>query len=74
VRKAHKILVGEPEGKRSLRRPKLRWEDNIIMDLRERGWGRCGLDESGLGYKTVADTSEDNNELSGSTKGWEYLD
>ena len=32
---------GEPEGKRSLGRPRLRWEDNIKMDLEEEGRG-CG--------------------------------
>jgi hypothetical protein len=37
-RNAYKILAGKPEGKRSLGRPKRRWEDNIRMDLRERGW------------------------------------
>jgi hypothetical protein len=31
-----KILVGNPEGKRPLGRPKRRWEDNIRTDLRER--------------------------------------
>jgi hypothetical protein len=30
-----KILVGKPEGKRSLRRPRHKWEDNSKMDLRE---------------------------------------
>ena len=30
-------IVGNPEGKRSLGRPRLRWEDNIKMDLREVG-------------------------------------
>jgi hypothetical protein len=35
---AYKILVGEPEGKRALGRPKRRWEDNIRMDLREIGF------------------------------------
>jgi hypothetical protein len=35
-------LVGKPEGKRPLGRPRRRWEDNIIMDLREIGWG--GMD------------------------------
>jgi hypothetical protein len=30
-------LVGRPEGKRSLERPECKWEDNIKMDLRERG-------------------------------------
>jgi hypothetical protein len=32
------ILVGNPEGKRPLGRPKRRWVDNIKMDLREIGW------------------------------------
>jgi hypothetical protein len=30
--------VGKPSGKRPLRRPRLRWVDNIKMDLREIGW------------------------------------
>jgi hypothetical protein len=38
-RNACRILVGKPEKKRPLGRPRLRWEDNIIMDLREIGWG-----------------------------------
>jgi hypothetical protein len=29
----YKVLVGKPEGKRLLRRPRRRWEDNIKMDL-----------------------------------------
>jgi hypothetical protein len=36
-RNAYKILVGKPEGKRLLGRPRRRWEDNIKMDLREIG-------------------------------------
>jgi hypothetical protein len=39
---AYRISVGTPEGKRPLRRPRRRWEDNIRMDLREIGWG--GMD------------------------------
>jgi hypothetical protein len=35
---AYRILVGKPEGKRPLRRPRRRWVDNIKMDLREIGW------------------------------------
>jgi hypothetical protein len=35
-------LVGKPEGKRPQGRPRLRWEDNINMDLRGIGWG--GMD------------------------------
>jgi hypothetical protein len=36
----HKVLVGKPEGKRPLGRPRHRWEDNIKMDLQEVGVGR----------------------------------
>jgi hypothetical protein len=36
-RNAYRILVEKPEGKRPLRRPRHRWVDNIIMDLREIG-------------------------------------
>jgi hypothetical protein len=32
-----RVLVGRPEGKRSLRRPRRRWKDNIKIDLREMG-------------------------------------
>jgi hypothetical protein len=39
VRGAYNILVGRPEGRRSLERPRRRWEDNIKMDLREIGFG-----------------------------------
>jgi hypothetical protein len=38
VRNAYDILVGKPEGKRPVGRPKRGWEDNIRMDLREIGW------------------------------------
>jgi hypothetical protein len=38
-RKVNKILVGKPEGKRPLGRPRRRWEDGIRMDLREIGLG-----------------------------------
>jgi hypothetical protein len=34
----HKILVGKPEGKRPLGRPRRRWVDNIKMGLRDIGW------------------------------------
>jgi hypothetical protein len=37
-RNACRILVGKPEGKRPLGKPRRRWEDNIRMDLREIGW------------------------------------
>ena len=38
-RGVHKVLVGKPEGKRPLGRPRRRWEDNIKMDLQEVGGG-----------------------------------
>jgi hypothetical protein len=39
-RNAYRILVGKPEGKRPLRRPRRRWEDIIKMELRKIGWDR----------------------------------
>jgi len=38
-RVVHRVLMGKPEGKRPLGRPRRRWEDNIKMDLREVGGG-----------------------------------
>jgi hypothetical protein len=40
--------VGKTEGKRPLGRPRRRWEDGIIMDVGEIGWG-CGLNVTGSG-------------------------
>jgi hypothetical protein len=39
VKGAYNILVGRPEGRRPLGRPRRRWEDNIKMDRREMGFG-----------------------------------
>jgi hypothetical protein len=39
VRGAYNILVGRPEGRKPLGRPRRRWEDNIKMDLRDIGCG-----------------------------------
>jgi len=36
-RSVYRVLVGKPEGKRPLGRPRRRWEDNIKMDLQEVG-------------------------------------
>jgi hypothetical protein len=35
----NKVLVGKPEGKRPLGKPRHRWEDGIRMDFGEIGWG-----------------------------------
>jgi len=38
-RGVYRVLVGKPEGKTPLGRPRRRWEDNIKMDLQEMGFG-----------------------------------
>jgi hypothetical protein len=68
----HRVLVGKPEGKRPMGRPRYRWEDNVKMDLQEVGgsfgdwmkWLRIG---TGGGHLY-------GNELSGSIKCREFLD
>jgi hypothetical protein len=40
-RGVHRVLVGKPEGKKAMGRPRRRWEDNIKMDVQEVGRG-CG--------------------------------
>ena len=40
-RGVYRILVGKPEGKKPLGRPRHKWEDNIKMDIQEMG-GDCG--------------------------------
>jgi hypothetical protein len=38
-RGTYRALVGKPEGRRPLERPRRRWEDDIKMDLQKIGWG-----------------------------------
>jgi hypothetical protein len=38
-RNVYRVLMGNPERKRPLERPRRRWENGIKMDLREIGWG-----------------------------------
>jgi hypothetical protein len=38
MRNSYNVLVGKPEGKRPLGRPRCRWKDNISMALRVTGW------------------------------------
>jgi hypothetical protein len=47
-RKLYRVLMGKPEGKRPLGRPRRRWEDGIRMDHREIVWG-SRLDPVGSG-------------------------
>jgi hypothetical protein len=64
--KVYKVLVGKPELKRPLGRPRRRWEDDIRVDLRETGWGGCRLDSTGGGYGPMASCCECDDKLSGS--------
>jgi hypothetical protein len=68
---AYRILVGKPDGKRPLGRPKGRWVNNIKMDLREIGWD--GTDWIDLAQDRDQ-WSEHGNEPSGSIKCWEFLE
>jgi len=51
--RACRVLVGKPEGRRPLGRPRLKWEDNIKMDIQEVGWGHmvnwCGSGQGLVG-------------------------
>jgi hypothetical protein len=58
------VLVGKPEGKRPLRRPRHKWEDNIKMDLQEVG-GSWGLEGVGSGQGQVVGTCGYGEGLSG---------
>jgi hypothetical protein len=49
MRNAYSILIGKPEGKRPLGRPRSRWEDIIRVDCREIRVDRCGLNSSCAG-------------------------
>jgi hypothetical protein len=50
-RNAYRLLVGKPEGRRPLGRPRRRWLDNIRMDLVEVGW--CDVDWVGLAQELL---------------------
>jgi hypothetical protein len=60
-RDVYRVLVGRPEGKRPLRRPRHRWEDNIKMDLREIGI-------NGANWIQLAGLCEHGNEPLGSIR------
>jgi hypothetical protein len=67
-RKVYKVLVGKPEGKRPLGRPRRKWKNGIRMDLREGDClGRgCGLDSNVSGQGPVAGCGECGDKPSGS--------
>jgi len=47
MRNAYTVLVGKPEGKRPSGRLRLRWENNIKLNLKETGVRRCEIHSSG---------------------------
>jgi hypothetical protein len=47
-RNVYRVLMGKPEGKRPVGRPRRRWEDGIRLDIREIGW-ECRFDLVGSG-------------------------
>jgi hypothetical protein len=64
---AYRLLVGKPEGKRPLGRPRRRWVNNIMMGLIEFGWD----DEDWIG---LASSCEFGIEPSDSIKCWEAIE
>ena len=72
-RDAYRVLVGKPERRRPLGRPRRRWEGNIKVDLTDVGWGD-GLNRPGSGWGQVAGCCECCNELSGFIKCGEFLE
>ena len=66
----YRVLVGKPEGKRPLGRPRRRWVDNIKMGLQEVG---CGCVDW-IGLAQDRDACECGNKPSGSIKCGEFLD
>jgi hypothetical protein len=65
-----RVLVGKPEGKRPLGRPRRRWVNNIRIDLQEVGCEYMGW----IGLAQVANACECGNEPWGSVKCGEFLD
>jgi hypothetical protein len=58
-RNVYRLLVGKPEGKRPLGRPRRRLVDNIRMDLEEVGWGGVdwiGLDQDRYSWRALVNS------------------
>jgi hypothetical protein len=68
-RGVHRVLVGKPEGKRQLGRPRHRWEDNIKMDLQEVVGGAFG---TGLSWLRIG-TGGYGEGISGSINAGNFL-
>jgi hypothetical protein len=73
-RGAYRVLVGKREGKRPLRRPRHRWEDDIKMDPQEEGCGGMDWIDVAQDRNRWRALGECGNESSGSIKCGELLD
>jgi hypothetical protein len=75
VRGAYNILVGKPEGRRPLGRPRHRWEDNIKMGLGEIGFGYVNWIHLAQDWdRWWVSSCEHGDETSGSIKCREFPD
>ena len=72
-RGAYRVLVGKPEGRRSLGRPRRTWEGNIEMDLQEVGWRVIDWIHLAQDRDRWQGCGECGNEPSGSIKCGEFL-
>jgi hypothetical protein len=70
---AYRILVGKPEGKRPLGRPRRSLADNIEIELREIGWDVMDWIDLAQNRDQWRAPFEHGNERSGSIKCWEIL-
>jgi hypothetical protein len=69
-----RTLVGKPEGKRPLERPRRWWVVNIKMGFREMVWDGMDWIDLSLDRDRWRAFCEHGNELSGSNKCWEFLE
>jgi hypothetical protein len=73
-RKLYKVLVGKPERKRPLGRPRHTWEDGIRIDLRETDWEEgCGMDSVDSGQGPVVGSYEYDDTTGFWRHGFSYL-
>ena len=73
-REVYRVLVGKPEGRRPLQRPRRRWEDNIKMDLEEVGCGGMDWIDATQDRDRWWATCDSGNEPSGFIKCGEFID
>jgi hypothetical protein len=73
-RNAYRILMGKPEGRRPLGRPRRRWVDNVKIDLGEVGWDFVDWVDLAQDRDQWRGSCEHGNEPSGSIKFWEVIE